>query len=131
MTPVLEAVDQDLQGTFQPVGYLILIRIPNLPAQMKNWGNLYRPDENRALEEIAQLVGQVVAMGPDAYADRTKFPSGPWCKVGDCVMLRAYTGTRFARVMDDGTRLHYALINDDTVQAVVSDEMVANIERPS
>lgn len=30
-------------------------------------------------------VGIVLALGPDAYADETKFPAGPWVAVGDVV----------------------------------------------
>jgi co-chaperonin GroES (HSP10) len=130
MTPVVEELDR-IQGVMEPVGYRLLVRIPNLAAQMKNWGNLYRPDETRALEEGAQLVGQVIAMGPDAYQDKAKFPTGPWCKVGDFVMMRAYAGTRFVVRTEEGEKSVYALINDDTVQGIVRGNKVEDIERPS
>jgi co-chaperonin GroES (HSP10) len=45
-----------------------------------------------------------------------KFPSGPWCKQGDFIIARAYSGTRF--------KIHgreFRLINDDQVEAVVQD----------
>jgi co-chaperonin GroES (HSP10) len=51
-----------------------------------------------------------------AYGDEKKFPTGPWCKVGDWVVFRAYSGTR--------VKIHgreFRLINDDTVEAVVED----------
>ena len=58
----------------------------------------------------------VAKVGPDAYKDANKFPTGPWCKEGDFVLVRPYTGTR---VLIHGTE--WRLINDDSVQAVVQD----------
>jgi co-chaperonin GroES (HSP10) len=55
-------------------------------------------------------------MGADAYKDKDKFPNGAYCKVGDFVIFRSYSGTRF--------KIHtqeFRLINDDTVEAVVDD----------
>ena len=56
----------------------------------------------------------VVAMGPDCYTDTNKFPTGPWCKVGDFVITRPYAGSRLDIF---GTEMR--LINDDNVEAVV------------
>lgn len=74
------------------------------------------PEPTKKLEESASIVGQVIAMGADAYRDDMKFPAGPWCKVGDSVIIRSYSGTRF-----DVKGEEYRLINDDTVEAVVAD----------
>lgn len=120
-TPQTDAI----QGVLEPAGYRLLVRIPNLEAQMRQWGNLRMPDETRALEEAAQLTAQVIAMGPDAYQDTTKFPHGPWCQVGDFIVMRAYTGTRLLI-----QKTEYRLINDDSVQAVVRGDP-AEIERAS
>jgi co-chaperonin GroES (HSP10) len=122
MMPVAEA--DSIQGVLEPTGFRLLVRIPNLPAQMKKHENLIMTDETRALEESAQLSAQVVAMGPDAYTDKERFPSGPWCKVGDYVVIRMYVGTRFKI---NGSI--YGLINDDTVQGVVRGDPT-EIERP-
>lgn len=128
MTPIADTVvleADSIQGVVEPAGYRILVRIPNLEAQMREWGNLHMPEERRAAEEVAQLVGQVIKLGPDAYQDKQKFPNGPWCKEGDYVMMRAYAGTRFA------VRRHeYRLINDDTVLGVVAGEASDEIKRP-
>lgn len=63
------------------------------------------------------MVVQVIDMGPDAYKDEARFPNGPYCKIGDYVLIRAYSGTRF--------RIHgkelFRVINDDSVEAVVED----------
>ena len=67
-------------------------------------------------EEVLTPVLFVVKVGPDAYKDTTKFPSGPWCKEGDFILARAYSGTR--------VKIHgreFRIINDDQVDAVVQD----------
>lgn len=97
-----------------PKGYRILIAIPEI--SQKTEGGVYIPDERRNAEETASLVGYVLKVGPEAYADPNRFPSGPWCKDGDFVIFRSYSGTRF--------KVHgkeFRLINDDTVEAVVED----------
>jgi hypothetical protein len=57
-----------------------------------------------------------VKAGPDAYGDKDKFPNGPYCKEGDFVIFRSYSGTRFKIEKQE-----FRLINDDTVEAVVED----------
>jgi co-chaperonin GroES (HSP10) len=67
-------------------------------------------------EEMLTSVLFVVKMGPDAYADKTRFPSGPSCKTGDFVVVRPNSGTRL--------KIHgreFRIINDDSVEAVVED----------
>ena len=67
-------------------------------------------------EEMLTPVLFVVKMGPDAYADKTRFPNGPSCKVGDFVIVRPNSGTRL--------KIHgreFRIINDDSVEAVVED----------
>ena len=67
-------------------------------------------------EEILTPVLFVVKLGPDAYADKTRFPSGPSCKEGDFVIVRPNSGTRL--------KIHgreFRIINDDSVEAVVED----------
>lgn len=108
----------DLSDTEREVpkikGYKILIAMPGVAA--KTEGGIIRPDELIGREELASIVGCVMAMGDLCYLDKEKFPTGPWCSVGDWVMFRSYSGTRF--------KLHgqeFRLINDDTVEAVVDD----------
>jgi co-chaperonin GroES (HSP10) len=79
-------------------------------------GGLIKADTTINIEQQTTIVLFVLAVGPDAYQDKAKFPSGPWCKVGDFIVTRAYAGTRVA--------IHgkeFRLINDDTVEAVVDD----------
>lgn len=110
-----------IQGTLEPTGFRILVRIPNLPEQVRKNALIIMPEETRRQEEFAQLSAQVIALGPLAYRDRKRFGfwRRPWCKPGDYVMIRAYQGTRFTMQNDEGRDVIYALINDDTVQGVV------------
>lgn len=102
-----------------PQGYKILIAMPAVSEMTE--GGIIRPDEVRQLEGLASIFGYVVSMGPDCYTDKAKFPTGPWCKVGDWVVFRSYSGTRFK--IDDQD---FRLINDDSVEAVVeSPEKIA------
>jgi chaperonin GroES len=96
----------------QPTGYRLLIRLRELGEMTR--GGIVMPGAARAALEAATQMGEVLAMGDTAYRDREKFPGEPWCEVGDIVLMREYSGTRFKV---DG--VEYRLINDDTVEAVV------------
>lgn len=107
--------DENLRAKLpEPSGYRLLIAIPEV--KDKTDGGVYMPDSLKQIEETASIVGFVVKAGPEAYADADKYPHGPWCKEGDFVIFRSYSGTRF-KVMGR----EFRLINDDTVEAVVED----------
>lgn len=98
-----------------PAGYKILIAIPHKEEKFKN-SSIIMTEAVRKAEETASIVGCVISLGTGAYADDNKFPDGPWCQVGDWVIFRSYSGTRFKINGDE-----FRLINDDTVEAVVDD----------
>ena len=98
----------------EPKGYKLLIALPEIDEITD--GGIIRSEDSRHEESIATGVGWVMSMGPDAYANYARFPSGPYCQVGDWVVFRAFSGTRI--------KIHgkeFRLINDDTVEAVVED----------
>jgi co-chaperonin GroES (HSP10) len=77
---------------------------------------LVKSSQAMHFEEVLTPVLFVVKLGPDAYADKTRFPSGPSCKQGDFVIVRPNSGTRL--------KIHgreFRIINDDSVEAVVED----------
>lgn len=113
-TDKTEAGDDVRAKLPEPKGYRILIAIPEV--SQKTEGGVFIPDERRNAEETASLIGYVLKVGSEAYADANRFPTGPWCKEGDFVIFRSYSGTRF-KVMGK----EFRLINDDTVEAVVED----------
>lgn len=97
-----------------PSGYKLLIGLPEVKEDTES--GVYRGKEEVRFEGLSTIVGYVVAMGPDAYVDSKKFPNGPYCKEGDWIVLRAFSGTRI--------KVHgveFRLINDDMVEAVVRD----------
>ena len=88
-----------------------------LPEIDEEYGNgLVKAGQTMHFEEVMSPVLFVVKMGPDAFKDEKRFPSGPSCKTGDFVLVRPNTGTRI--------RIHgkeFRIINDDSVEAVVQD----------
>ena len=98
----------------EPQGYKLLIAIPKL--EEKTIGGVIIPDKLKGMEQTASIIGLVIAMGKAAYKDPDKFPDGPYCKEGDFVIFRSYSGTRFKLRGEE-----FRLINDDTVEAVVDD----------
>lgn len=99
----------------EPTGYKLLCMVPKIEDTYGDSGLIKSSDTVRA-EEQTTLVLFVAKLGPDAYKDTAKFPTGPWCKEGDFIITRAYTGTR---VQIHGTE--WRIINDDTVDGVVED----------
>lgn len=98
----------------EPQGWKILCAL--VEADSKYESGLIKADETRRVEEISSPVLFVIKLGPSAYKDKEKFPDGPWCKEGDFVITRPYTGTR---VTIHGRE--FRVINDDQVEAVVQD----------
>ena len=98
----------------EPKGYKLLIAIPKL--EEKTQGGVIIPDKLKGLEQTASIIVLVSAFGEAAYKDAEKFPDGPYCKEGDFVIFRSYSGTRFKLRGEE-----FRLINDDTVEAVVDD----------
>ena len=101
----------------EPTGWKLLCIVPEVDQKIAGTTlDLVRDAATMRQEEHATTVLFVLRMGPDAYKDKTKFPSGPWCKQGDFVLVRTYTGTRFKIFGKE-----FRLINDDQVECVVQD----------
>jgi co-chaperonin GroES (HSP10) len=98
-----------------PVGYKILCALPEFDAKFDGT-NIVRPEMIVDQERLATVVLFVLKLGPDAYMDQKKYPYGPYCKKGDFVLCRQYSGTR-VRIWGKEMRL----INDDQVEAVIND----------
>ena len=97
-----------------PVRFSILTVLPEIDEEYES--GLLKSSQSMHYEEVLTPVLFVVKLGPDAYKDPTRFPSGPSCKVGDFVIVRPNTGTRL--------KIHgkeFRIINDDSVEAVVQD----------
>jgi len=97
-----------------PKGYRILCAVPNVEEEFE--GGIIKSDDTKRVEEQTTVVLFVIKLGDLAYADKDRFPTGAWCKEGDFVLTRPYTGTR---VVIHGKE--FRIINDDNVEAVVDD----------
>jgi co-chaperonin GroES (HSP10) len=98
-----------------PVTFHLLCVLPDVDEEYGESG-LVKSAQSMHYEEILSPVLFVVKLGPDAYKDEKRFPSGPSCKQGDFVLVRPNTGTRI--------KIHgkeFRIINDDSVQGVVQD----------
>lgn len=98
-----------------PSTYHLLCILPDIDENIGDTG-LVKASQTMHYEELLSPVLFVVKVGPDAFKDEKRFPSGPSCKVGDFIIVRPNTGTRI--------RIHgkeFRLINDDSVEGVIQD----------
>jgi co-chaperonin GroES (HSP10) len=98
----------------RPSGYRILCAIPEVEKEFES--GIIKADTTIHYEEVLTTVLFVVKMGPDCFQDKERFPTGPWCKEGDFVLVRPNAGTR---LIIHGRE--FRIINDDSVEAVVDD----------
>jgi co-chaperonin GroES (HSP10) len=100
-----------------PAGFMLLTVVPEAMEEYADSEvGLIKDSQTMHYEEVLTPVLFVVKMGPEAYQDKTRFPSGPRCKTGDFVIVRPNTGTRL--------KIHgreFRMINDDSVEGVVQD----------
>lgn len=121
-TPIMPKMDNDAEVPIEerpkqlpdPSGYRLLCAVPEVETTTE--GGIIKADITLHHEELLTVVLFVMKMGPDCYKDESRFPSGPWCKEGDFILVRPHAGTR--------VKIHgreFRIINDDAVEAVVED----------
>ena len=96
----------------QPTGWRMLV----LPFKMKDKtkGGVILAKDTLERQQVASQVGLVMAMGPQCYKDKERYPEGPWCKVNDWIMFARYAGSR---IKIEGGEMR--LLNDDEVLATI------------
>ena len=97
-----------------PSGWRLLV-LPFSPRE-KTKGGILIAQESLDKLRIATNCGYVLEMGPLAYHDREKFPTGPWCKKGDWVIFARYAGSRLP--IEGG---EVRILNDDEVLGTIKD----------
>jgi|TARA_R110000796_G_scaffold9657_1_gene32972 co-chaperonin GroES (HSP10) len=107
-----EEIDAQLP---KPVGYRILVALPEVEDTYGESG-IIKSSKEMHNDHIMSIMGLVLDMGENAYSDKERFPTGAWCEVGDYVMFRMNTGTRFKV-----GGIEYRLMNDDSIEATVTD----------
>ena len=111
-----KAPEQKAKQLPKPSGYRILCAIPEVEKEYESELGLIKSDETIRNEELLTTVLFVVDLGPDCYKDTSRFPSGPYCKIGDFILVRPHAGTR---LIIHGKE--FRVINDDSVEGVVED----------
>ena len=99
----------------EPKGWMILAAVIDTPDTFEG-SSIIKAEKTRQTDELTSPVLFVMKLGPEAYKDESKFPSGPRCKEGDFILTRPYAGTR--------VKIHgkeFRLLNDDQVEATVED----------
>ena len=96
----------------QPTGWRMLV----LPFKMKDKtkGGVILAEDTLERQQVASQVGLVMAMGPQCYKDKERYPEGPWCKEKDWVMFARYAGSR---IKIEGWEMR--LLNDDEILATI------------
>ena len=97
-----------------PSGWRILV-LPFTPKE-KTSGGLIIAQESLDRLRIATNCGYVLKIGPLAYFDKEKYPTGPWCKEKDWVIFARYAGSRLP--IEGG---EVRILNDDEVLGTIPD----------
>ena len=110
----VEKQKKEMEKVPTPTGYRITLFPLRLDSKTKS--GIHLTDETVQESQLTTNICKVLKVGPDAYKDKEKFPTGPWCKEDDWVLITRYAGSR---IKIDGGELR--IINDDEILAVVDD----------
>ena len=96
----------------QPTGWRLIV----LPFKMdeRTKGGIIMNETTLEKQQVASQCGNVLAMGPQCYMDKERYPEGPWCKVGDWVIFARYAGSR---IQIEGGEIR--LLNEDEILATI------------
>jgi|TARA_R100000322_G_C5297851_1_gene154305 co-chaperonin GroES (HSP10) len=105
----------------QPTGWRVLIAPFNPPKKSK--GGILLNQKTLEEDVIQTNVGYVLRMGPLAYADKERYPTGPWCEEKQWVIFARYAGSRFR--LNDEKRAAFGsevrILNDDEILGTILD----------
>ena len=109
-----EKYKEETEKLPNPTGWRIIV----LPFRMdeKTKGGILMGQDTLDKQQVASQCGNVLAMGPQCYKDKERYPDGPWCKVGDWVIFARYAGSRFK--IEGG---EVRMLNDDEILATIKD----------
>jgi len=107
-----ETIEEQRSQLPEPSGWRLLV-LPFTPKE-KTKGGIIIAQESLEKLRIATNCGYVIKVGPLAYHDKEKFPTGPWCKKGQWVIFARYAGSRLP--IEGG---EVRLLNDDEVLGTI------------
>ena len=107
-----EKYKEETEKLPKPTGWRIIV----LPFRMdeKTKGGILMGQDTLDKQQVASQCGNVLAMGPQCYKDRERYPNGPWCKKGDWGIFARYAGSR---IQIEGGEIR--LLNEDEILATV------------
>ena len=108
-----ENIENQKEQLPEPSGWRLLV-LPFTPKE-KTKGGILIAQESLEKLRIATNCGYVLKVGPLAYYDKEKYPTGPWCKKGDWVIFARYAGSRLP--IEGG---EVRLLNDDEVLGTIN-----------
>ena len=107
-----ETIEEQRTQLPEPSGWRLLV-LPFTPKE-KTKGGIIIAQESLEKLRIATNCGYVIKLGPLAYHDKEKFPTGPWSKKGQWVIFARYSGSRLP--IEGG---EVRLLNDDEVLGTI------------
>ena len=106
--------ETSLERLPNPTGWRLLVMPFKVKEETK--GGIIIAQETLDRARVATQVGYVLKMGDLCYKDEDKYPTGPWCKIGDWVVFACYAGSR---IEIEGGEVR--LLNEDEILATVKD----------
>jgi co-chaperonin GroES (HSP10) len=87
----------------EPTGWRLIV----LPFKMdeRTKGGIIMNESTLEKQQVASQCGNVLAMGPQCYKDKERYPEGPWCKVAG------------SRIQIEGGEIR--LLNEDEILATI------------
>jgi len=117
----------------KPLGHRVLLKACDLSQETES-GIILHYGEDQKLRTRQQQLAKVVDLGPDAFLafrkmdDNGKEVNGKaWCKVGDLVYTARMASTHY---FDPYSGEEWIIINDEDIQAVVSEGEMPEVELP-
>lgn len=114
-----------------PCGHRVLVKTKEVETE-KDLGTGIKLQlvVNERLEKAAQIEGEVIAIGPDAWkafrsvADDGRWVNGkPWASVGDRVYYARYAGHELT---DPETGVKYTILNDEDITCIITGDTNAD-----
>ena len=109
-----ETQETNLEKLPEPTGWRLLVMPFAVKEETK--GGIIIAQETLDRARVSTQVGYVLKMGDLCYADKDRYPTGPWCKEKDWVLFARYAGSRME--IDGG---EIRMLNDDEILGTIED----------
>ena len=109
-----ETQSTNLEKLPDPTGWRLLV-MP-FKVKEKSEGGVIIAQETLDRARAAVQVGYVLKKGPLCYADKERYPTGPWCEEKNWVIFARYAGSRME--IEGG---EIRMLNDDEILGTIDD----------